>query len=282
MKRTKRTLLISVLGAMLLGPWITAGMWAQEREKKSADIIPPEGMAYIADSTFLMGSTGREGKIGFQIGVDELPQHKVHVKHFFMDRFEVTNDQYKNFLEVTGRPTPADPHEPLYYSWTGNNPPPGQENHPVIYVSWHDADTYCHQEGKRLPTEAEWERAAKGADNRQWPWGNIFNTEMAGEICNVYESDMPWTTPVGSYPKGVSAEGIHDLCGNVAEWTSDWYQVYPGSKLKRSAFGELFKVARGGAWVLPIEPWSRTSNRNLAQPLDYRHRSLGFRCVKDL
>jgi len=238
---------------------------------------PPEGMVFIPGGSFLMGSRGDEGKIGFEIGVDEMPQHEIRVRPFYLDRFEVTNEQYRHFMQATGRPAPADPKDPQYYAWVDGRPPAGQEEHPVCYVSWDDAQAYCRWAGgKRLPTEAEWERAARGDDDRAWPWGSRFDPTR----CNTMESGFRWSTPVGSFPDGASPYGVMDLCGNVAEWTASWYKPYPGSTLKRGAFGEQMRVARGGAWVLTAEPWSRTTNRNLAQPPDLRHRSLGLRCAK--
>ena len=238
---------------------------------------PPEGMVFIPGGSFLMGSRGDEGKIGFEIGVDEMPQHEVRVRPYYLDRFEVTNERYRHFMQATGRPAPADPKDPEYYAWVDGRPPAGQEDHPVCYVSWDDAQGYCQWAGgKRLPTEAEWERAARGDDDRAWPWGSRFDPTR----CNAMESGFRWSTPVGSFPEGASPYGVMDLCGNVAEWTASWYQPYPGSTLKRGAFGEQMRVARGGAWVLTAEPWSRATNRNLAQPPDLLHRSLGFRCAK--
>lgn len=237
---------------------------------------PPDGMVLIPGGTFMMGSRGDEGKVGFEVGVDEMPQHPVRLRPFFLDRFEVTNAQYQAFIAATGRPTPADDKDPEYYSWVDGRPPAGQEDYPVCYVSWADADAYCRWAGKRLPTEAEWERAARGDDGRVWPWGNQFDAAR----CNTVETGLRWATPVGSFPDGVSPFGVMDLCGNVAEWTASWYEPYPGSTLKRGAFGKQMRVARGGAWVLTAEPWSRATNRNLAQPPGLKHRTLGFRCAK--
>lgn len=260
---------------MLLASW-GAGQWVLKLAP-AAEKNTPEGMVYIAGGRFIMGSTGQEGKVGFQIGVDEIPQRVINLAAFYVDKYEVTNSQYQKFIDATGRAAPVDPHDPLYYSWVNGKPPAGQENHPVVYVSWSDAEDYCRWSGKRLPTEEEWEKAARGSDGRAWSWGNTFDEAR----CNVYESSPLWTTPIGSYPEGVSPYGVYDMCGNVAEWTASWYQPYPGTRLQRASFGQHFKVARGGAWVLPYEPWSRATNRNLAQPPDYRHRSLGLRCAND-
>jgi formylglycine-generating enzyme required for sulfatase activity len=267
-------LVLIIVGTLIV--WFGAERWTG-KETAALETQTPEGMVYIPGGAFMMGSTGQEGKVGFQIGVDEIPKHRVEVRPFYIDRYEVTNALYQKFIEATGQPTPVDHHDPMFYSWLNGKPPAGQENHPVVYVSWYDADAYCQWAGKRLPTEEEWEKAARGTDGRAWPWGNTFD----GAKCNIYESSPLWTTPVGSYPQGVSPYGVYDMCGNVAEWTASWYQPYPESKIQRASFGEHFKVARGGGWPLPQEPWSRATNRNLAQPPDYSHRSLGFRCAKD-
>src|SRR3972149_2524248 len=189
----------------------------------------PGGMGLVPGGTLQRGSRGDEGRVGFEIGVDEMPQHEVRLRSFSIDRFEVTNEQYLAFVEATGRPTPADPKDPDYYAWMDSRPPAGQEDHPVCYVNWHEADAYCRWAGKRLPTEAEWERAARGDDGRMWPFGDRFDPER----CNAAESGVGWSTPVGSFPEGASSYGVMDLCGNVAEWTAWWYAPYPGSTLKR-------------------------------------------------
>ena len=268
-----------ILGGLAIGLLFGFGSGARDpaQQERSVASGPPEEMVTIPGGEFPMGSTGQEGKVGFQIGVDEIPQHTVLLDPFFLDRYEVTNSDYQVFIQATGRATPADPHDPDFYRWQDGAPPAGQEDHPVVYVSWYDAEAYCRWVDKRLPTEAEWEKAARGTDRRAWPWGNQFEPER----CGVSETSPLWSTPVGSYPQGISLQGAHDLCGNVAEWTASWYQPYPGNTLDRAAFGEQFKVARGGAWVLPYEPWSRAANRNLAQPSDYQHRSIGFRCARD-
>ncbi len=236
-----------------------------------------DGMILIPAGAFVMGSTGKEGKVGFDIGVDELPQHEVYLDSYHIDQFELTNLQYGRFIKATGRPAPGDPKDPEYYTWADNEVPKGHERYPVVYVTWYDAEAYCQWAGKRLPTEEEWEKAARGTEGRAWPWGNQFDPSR----CNVLETELGWLAQVGSFPQGVSPYGVHDLCGNVAEWTSSWYKAYPGNTLKRASFGEQYKVCRGGAWAAPAGPYARATNRNLAQPLDYRHRTVGFRCAMD-
>jgi iron(II)-dependent oxidoreductase len=235
------------------------------------------GMVLIAAGPFKMGSRQQDGKVGIQVGVDELPQHEVALPAYLIDRTEVTAKQYKAFLNATERKPPGDPRFPEIYPWAAEGGVPKEfENHPVIYVTWSDAAAYCKWAGKRLPTEAEWEKAARGADGRIWPWGNTFDPKKA----NVRETDAAGTLPVGSFPDGASPYGVQDMAGNVAEWTADWYEAYPGSTLKRKAFG-INKVVRGGAWTLFAEPYSRAAHRSIAQDPEKRHRSIGFRCAKD-
>jgi formylglycine-generating enzyme required for sulfatase activity len=121
---------------------------------------------------------------------------------------------------------------------------------PVVGVNWHEAEAYCrwlsHVTGRlfRLPGELDWEKAARGADGRAYPWGNDFD---AGR-CNSQESHIFTTTPVGLYPDGCSPYGLFDASGNAWEWTVSWYQAYPGSQAQSDDFGERFRVVRGGAW----------------------------------
>ncbi|MCI0528773.1 MAG: formylglycine-generating enzyme family protein, partial [Nitrospira sp.] len=154
---------LTIVGIMIL--WLGTDLWGKSMTTRP-QATALEGMVYIPGGEFLMGSTGREAKVGFQIGVDETPQHQISVKPFYIDIYEVTNAQYQKFIEATGRPTPVDHHDPMFYSWVGGRPPVGQENHPVVYVSWYDADAYCRWTGKHLPTEAEWAKAARGPDGR--------------------------------------------------------------------------------------------------------------------
>ena len=225
-----------------------------------------------------MGSQEENGRIGFEIGVDELPQREVTLPTYYIDKYEITVRQYKHFLDSTGRLPPGDPRFPEVYPWAQGEEPPGDiMDHPVIYISWFDANDYCAWVGKRLPSEAEWEKAARGEDDRYWPWGNRLISRKA----NVREYGARGTLPVGSFSEGLSPYGVYDMAGNVAEWVSDWYNAYPGSQLKRMAFGTVNKVIRGGSWNLPGDPYSRVTHRTRSMSPKKQHRSIGFRCAKD-
>ncbi len=238
----------------------------------------PEGMILIPAGPFVMGSSEKDGRVGLDVGVDEVPVHRVKLPAFRIDRYEVTVAEYQAFLRATGRKPPGDPKFPDIYPWkeTGG-PPPEIARHPVIYVDWSDADAYCRWAGKRLPTEPEWEKAARGTDGRWWPWGNAIDPKRA----NVQQTEFGGTAEVGRFEGDRSPYGVQDMAGNVAEWTASWYQPYPGSTLVRQTFGEKLRVIRGGAWVLNAHPYSRASHRSMAQKPEKRHRAIGFRCAMD-
>ncbi|MEW6325847.1 MAG: SUMF1/EgtB/PvdO family nonheme iron enzyme [Nitrospirota bacterium] len=235
-------------------------------------------MVYVPAGYFLMGSTPEDGAVGFDVGVDEFPQRRVYLKTYYIDQFEVTNGQWLEYMRST-----KTAYMPAY--WKNGLPPPGQENHPVTDTDWYDADAYCRWAGKRLPTEEEWEKAARGSDGRHWPWGNQHDLSRA----NTLETGRDWAEPVGSHPEGVSPYGAHDMAGHVWEWTSSWYQAYPGNQLQRGGYGEHQRVARGGSWHTPLSPFARSAHRYTPDllPMDQRDENWhtgfdkGFRCVKD-
>jgi formylglycine-generating enzyme required for sulfatase activity len=238
-------------------------------------------MIMIPAGPFLMGSGDEEIKKvvrdlgGGELGPDvkwfasERPQHEVNLKSFYIDKYEITNAKYKEFILATKRPSPR--------HWESGNYPAGQDNFPVVYVSWNDANAYCRWVGKRLPTEIEWEKAARGTDARVWPWGNTFDLTK----CNVESWEGSGPKPVGSYPNGVSPYGVFDMAGNVWEWTDSWYDAYPGSTYSNPEFGKKFRVLRGGSWyhydsLGPIG--ARCASRDRAAPESISYVA-GFRCA---
>jgi formylglycine-generating enzyme required for sulfatase activity len=199
----------------------------------------------------------------------ETPPHRIYLDAFYIDTYEVNNVLYRRFMETTGRAAP------LYWSDAKWN----SASQPVVGVSWYDADAYCKWAGKRLPTEAEWEKAARGTDGRKFPWGETWDSSRA----NSRESKLDRTVAVGSYPGGVSPFGAYDMAGNVWEWVADWYDdAYykrgPDHNPHGPDSGGLHKVLRGGSW-LNLPPSLRTTNRNQATPV-YRSQYIGFRCTR--
>jgi len=239
-------------------------------------VVAPPGMVYVPPGWFIMGSDPSDGKPGRVVGVGEIPRHKVYVKGFFIDKYEVSVGEYKKFLQATGRKPPRMWIDPTYVAIY----PIPEDNHPVTGVSWYDADAYCRWAGKRLPTEAEWEKAARGTDGRIFPWGN-YSSLPGNPKANTMEAGHNWTVPVDSYPEGVSPYGVYNMTGNVWEWTSSWYEPYPGSKLDKKFFGnKKYKVLRGGSWENPLVPFGRVTYRHAVAP-EWDHPGHGFRCAKD-
>jgi formylglycine-generating enzyme required for sulfatase activity len=221
-----------------------------------------ERMVEIPAGEFTMGNDGGDD--------DEKPAHAVTLDAFEMDMFEVTNADFAKFVEATGYQTEAE--KAGEAGWRAYAE--GKDNHPVVKVSWNDADAYCRWAGKRLPTEAEWEKAAKGKEGFIYPWGNEWDPAKA----NTKESGFRGTVAVGSFADGASPYGVLDMAGNVWEWVADWYQPYPNSTYQSDYFGERFKVTRGGGWFQE-EKLVTTSNRSATDPRAAND-DLGFRCAR--
>ncbi len=202
------------------------------------------------------------------------PRTKLHIDAYYIDKFEVTNAEYKKFVDSTGRRVPYDKQYDTLYNWKNGTYHKNFDDHPVVLVDFGDATEYCKWINKRLPTEAEWEKAARGIDGRHWPWGNEINVFNA----NSRDFDVRMTMPVGSFQEGASPFGVMDMAGNVFEWTSGRYKGYPGTKRKHPDYGKDLKVVRSGAWTSRLIPYAYTMSRT-AQPPDYKHRSIGFRCA---
>jgi formylglycine-generating enzyme required for sulfatase activity len=215
-------------------------------------------------------------------GRDEYPRHQVDLDAFYIDKHEVTNGRYQQFVKATGHRTPQHPTNQARTLWKDAKVSDTVAERPAVNVDWHDAEAYCAWAGKRLPTEAEWEKAAKGTEDRRFPWGNVeptakhlnFNQQWIGEKTLM---------PVGSYELGKSPYGAYDMAGNVWEWVADWYDpaYYEKSPAKNPKGPEkgTDKVLRSSGWAVET-PLVRIFTRVKSDPL-IRNESTGFRCAMD-
>ena len=208
-------------------------------------------MVTVPAGDFTMGSNDDDSK----------PAHQVYLNAFSIDKYEVTNAQYKQCVDA-GKCSPPAKSESRTRNWYYGVPK--YNNYPVIYVSWDDAKRYCAWAGKRLPTEAEWEKAARGTDGRIYPWGNSFDARKL----NSSEGGKGDTTAVGSYPDGASPYGALDMAGNVSEWVADRYdENYYANSPRNNPPGPssgLGHVQRGGDWLLEIVNTSHNLLRALS------------------
>jgi formylglycine-generating enzyme required for sulfatase activity len=241
-----------------------------------------EEMARIPAGDYWMGRTRLwlMDEIGWQLRdrADDRPVHRVNLPAFLLDVHEVTNGEYAALVAKKGVEAP--------YHWGGRLPSAGKERLPIYNVSWHDAVTYCKALGKRLPTEAEWERAARGGTaDLDYPWGNDYADEPAGEGAKpakrAQSGSASGPLPVGSF--AANAYGLYDMSGNVWEWVADWYDlnyysVSPTENPPGPARG-LYKVIRGGGWADTESRYGTVYFRNFTLP-DTRQPTIGFRCVR--
>ncbi len=207
-------------------------------------------------------------------GFDEQPVKQVYLDAYAIDKYEVTNHQYAAFVAATNHRKAGPPSR-----YAKNMERMRGVNQPVVYVSWDDARAYCRWRGKRLPTEAEWEKAMRGGDKRLWPWGNELDPLASNWA--VAKDGYDVTAPVGSFPRDVSPFGVADGAGNVMEWVADWYgeDVY-GTAVDKNPKGPEFgtyKVLRGGAYTTSGTD-VRVTSRSKMVP-DFRDETIGFRCA---
>mgnify|MGYP001035720262 CR=1 FL=1 len=245
-------------------------------------------MMYVPEGSFLMGNTNNDSGAY----AHEKPQHEVFLDAFWMDAYEVSNTMFLKFVESTGYQTLAEEQGYSYMynsssTWTAFDDvnwrhPMGadstyQDSLPVIHVNKYDAEAYCAWVGGRLPTEAEWEKAARGDDGRIYPWGNSFDSTW------VHNNSSGGPISIYANTGGASPYGIYNLAGNVFEWTNDWYDANyydnsPYDNPQGPAGGEWISV-RGGGWKSSSN-FVRTSHRDISQP-DAMNYVMGFRCVMD-
>jgi formylglycine-generating enzyme required for sulfatase activity len=281
-----------IIGVLVLS--ILAGQAAINRrlthitqQRQSIDI---DQMVFIPAGDFLMGSdTGR---------ADEAPAHQVYLNGFWIDQYEVTNREYIEFIKESKISPPR--------YWDSDKYPSGQDLYPVVGVRWKDAQAYCEWIGKRLPTEAEWEKACRGTQGQIYPWGysrwmQPANVAFLPEgpsatmwddawdlLTDPHKKGLPCLLPVGSYPGGASPYGVHDLMGNASEWVADYYNW--GGYWEVSTRNPLVlepawnHVVRGSAWLMPYgydvvdHDLNRCSIRSSSHG-DTRDARVGFRCA---
>jgi len=213
-------------------------------------------------------------------GRDEYPNHEVFLDAYYIDKFEMTNGRYREFIRATGHRAPQHAKDPSRNIWQGATMPESIADKPVINVDWFDAEAYCKWAGRRLPTEAEWEKAARGTDDRRFPWGNVEPTHKHLNFNQRWQGEKT-LMPVGSYEAGKSPFGVYDMAGNVWEWVADWYDAYyyeksPARNPKGTATG-THKVLRSSGWEVET-PLVRSVTRVMSDPLNRNH-STGFRCA---
>ena len=281
---------ICLLALALLAVSEVVKIWNRENDARPGPSDPEieaelaqaldANMVYVPAGEFLMGSDTGD--------VDERPQRRVYLDAFEIDRYEVTNAQYRRFLLATGwDPPQCWPQRYVAFSperdpcWHDTEYPSGEAPYPVVGVNWQDATAYCAWTGKRLPTEAEWEKAARGTDGRVYPWGDEWDAEKA----NVGEMGIGYTQPVGSYPAGASPYGVLDMMGNAWEWVADLYdrQYYtyaPGRNPRGPESGTGERILRGGAWDSPAHH-VRAAYRNATHFFGPNAR-VGFRCARGI
>lgn len=319
-----------LLGGMLC--LALTGVLACSAETLAADKSIDVGMVLIRAGEFTMGSDKVEddakwrganslNPYGFndKLYVDEHPAHKVTLTAFLMDRYEVSNAQYRKFTTSTRRSPPAMWQQngynltnkflaslPLVYLQQVASDrfkldtdvttvtqkallaqlmktQAERGKLPVTTVTWADADDFCHWAGKRLPTEAEWEKAARGPEGFEFPWGNDWDPKKINTMSENPEA--PYSAG-GSYPGDKSAYGVYDMAANVSEWVADWYDAYPGAPLSDNTyFGKTQRVTRGGITSSghydALSLMFRAAKRAHLPP-DSALIDLGFRCAKDV
>lgn len=290
------------ISRFMMAAVVVTGLMMVTGTSQAEESAIPKGMVYIGHGPSVMGIDAKvsakpgkkptaydkrmKGPMSAESFHDESPAHMVFLDSYLMDIYEVSNKDYGEFVKAKGHPAPA--------YW--DDPRLNKPEQPVAGVNWDDATAYCQYHGKRLPTEAEWEKAARGPHASLYPWGDKFDAAKVN-----FGKNHDATMPVDSYPEGVSYYGVYNMAGNVFEWVSDWYDpsyydrlepmVNPigplqpvwiggtGTYVDRLTVGEK-RVIRGGSWIAP-EATVRTTHRFWNHPLNNSYGvGLGFRCAK--
>jgi formylglycine-generating enzyme len=272
--------------------WLVYDVWKTGKEKRRAQAVPSivstemitprdyselwiveddkgKKMVWISEGPFPMGSPEAEGD------PDEFPPRVTYLSGFFIDLYEVTGKEFQEFVKGTGFPPAV---VPVFQDDLSRITDPDL---PVVGVSWDQVKAYCEWSGKRLPTEAEWEKAARGEQTLKWPWGGLSGKELGNVVGE--QDGFKYSAPPGSFELGRSPYGVYDMGGNVAEWVQDWYDpayyaVAPFQDPKGPEKGK-HRVYRGGSWNDSLAN-IRTAKRFAAAP-HQASAAIGFRCAKD-
>ncbi len=249
---------------------------------------PPPGMVLIPAGPFLMGTdevdTDQEAlSVGFPHPwyEDEHPLRTIDLPAFYIGQYEVTNTEYQEFVKAGYHPPP---------DWVNGAFPAGRAALPVVYVSWYEAMDYCRWRQMRLPTEAEWEKAARGPKGLKYPWGDVFDPARANIATGPSLAGS--TRAAGQYDAGTSPYGVYDMIGNVWEWTDSWYQPYSGNRAVNENFGTTYRVNRGLSFMsighIPADQALRVVSiiaRASFRSYDYPNAQVadvGFRCAQSV
>jgi sulfatase modifying factor 1 len=271
LKRT--TTRLSIVAAIVVMACAAAPCAVAAPPPANSKELDPVPMVTIPAGEFLMGNSEGNGR------ADEWPQRSVYLDAFAIDQVEVTNERYMAFVTTTGHRNPPNPY--------GTGPLTsikGIERLPVVQVTWYDAKAYCSWAKKRLPTEAEWEKAARGTDGRRFPWGNNPPTPNRANYDREW-ADEKTLFPVGSLPEGDSPYGVKDMAGNAREWVSDWYDpdYYQHAPVRNPQGPDkkgVVRSIRGGSWHSPLAD-IRASARGRGGFALQTH-GTGFRCARSL
>jgi iron(II)-dependent oxidoreductase len=244
-------------------------------------------MEAVPAGWFLMGTPRAGGLSRFEIQYDdtEQPQRRIWLNSFLIDRYEVSLGEFIRWLEHTHRPLPDELHKLIDHMVTVHAIQlETLSRWPALYVTWRDASEFCHDLGKRLPTEAEWEKAARGENGLLFPWGSAPPSPTLAKFGQYHVHEIPIVGAVDSGEEGRSPYGLHHMAGNAAEWVADWFGIdYYATMPSRNPAGPpsgRYKVVRGGSWKSAPE-MLRTATRSGALP-DQRAATIGFRCAKSV
>ena len=251
---------VLVLGMAACGKKEEAGPAKESVPQKPA--VTPGEMVLIPAGEFILGSNDKDTPASS-------PERKVNLPAFWIDKYEVTNSEFLDFSIKTGYAGEGVKEGKDWRAFIT----PEKARHPVVYITWNDAAEYCKSLGKRIPTEEEWEKAARGTDGRRYPWGNQWDPTKS----NTYESGLRNTAEIGKFDD-VSPYGVHDMLGNVQEWTGSWYEPYKGSTHKDENFGKRFRVVRGASTYIY---GSRSHLWDRSAWLPNYLSGFGCRCAKD-